>query len=195
MLIFILENLGNFHGIYKNSIVDSHVYTWNCCLYWYIRVFLGPSRTIRTRSSTSSILFITAFEELTGFVRCMLRLCINTRDELIVVDLERISFIKADGNYTHIMYISGQQFSISLGLSKLEQLIRQVYPMNQRSPFIRLGRSFIINQTYLFSIHVLKQKLMLSDCQKNIHTLNIPKTLLKEYKQLIVEQRSKKENE
>ena len=38
----------------------------------------------------------------------MLRLCINTRDELIVVDLERIAFLKADGNYTHIMYISGQ---------------------------------------------------------------------------------------
>lgn len=125
----------------------------------------------------------------------MLRLCINTRDELIVVDLERIAFLKADGNYTHIMYISGQQFSISLGLSKLEQLIRQVYPMNQRSPFTRLGRSFIINQTYLFSINVLKQKLVLSDSQKNTHVLNIPKTLLKEYKQLIVEQRSKKENE
>ena len=55
------------------------------------------------------------------------------------------------------------------------------------SPFVRLGRSLIINQRYLTEISILKQKLILSDNDGHSFALNVPKPLLKEYKEKINE--------
>lgn len=122
----------------------------------------------------------------------MLRLCINSRDELFIINLEELAYLQANGNYTLVVYIGGQQLLVSLGLSHLEEMIRQVYSKNQGNPFVRLGRSYLINQKYLYQIHVLKQKLTLSDFRKNIYSLTISKILLKQYKDIIQKQYGKK---
>ena len=41
-----------------------------------------------------------------------------------------------------------------------------IVPKDRRSPFVRLGRSLLVNQTYLTHINVLKQRLTLSDNQE-----------------------------
>lgn len=115
----------------------------------------------------------------------MLKLCINSRDELFVLDLDRVAYIQASGNYSRIVYIGGMQTMITLGLSKLEDLIKMTIPKERRSPFVRLGRSLIVNQTFLSHINVLKQRLTLSDNQEHSYVLEVPKTLLKAYKDLI----------
>lgn len=115
----------------------------------------------------------------------MLKLCINSRDELFVLDLDRVAYIQASGNYSRIVYIGGMQTMITLGLSKLEDLIKMTIPKERRSPFVRLGRSLIVNQTFLSHINVLKQRLTLSDNQERSYVLEVPKTLLKAYKDLI----------
>lgn len=53
----------------------------------------------------------------------MLKLCINSRDELFVLDLDKVAYIQASGNYSRIVYIGGMQMMITLGLSKLEGMI------------------------------------------------------------------------
>ena len=90
----------------------------------------------------------------------MLKLCINSRDELFVLDLDKVAYIQASGNYSRIVYIGGM-------------------------PFVRLGRSLLVNQTYLTHINVLKQRLTLSDNQEHSYVLDVPKALLKAYKDLI----------
>ena len=74
---------------------------------------------------------------------------------------------------------------ITLGLSKIETLIKMTTPKGTRSPYVRLGRSLLINQTYLVNINVLKQRLTLSDNEEHVHTLAVPKALLRAYKDLI----------
>ena len=37
----------------------------------------------------------------------MKKVCINTRDELLIIDLDRVAFFQANGNYTRLTYISG----------------------------------------------------------------------------------------
>ena len=119
----------------------------------------------------------------------MIKLCLNSRDELIIINLEKVAFLEANGNYTKLFYIEEkQQLLISLGLSKVEAMIREVLPKGKQSAFIRMGRSIIINQNYLCHINILKQRLTLSDCGKNIYHLNISKVLLKEYKDIIQKQ-------
>lgn len=115
----------------------------------------------------------------------MLKLCINSRDELFVLDLDKVAYIQASGNYSRIVYIGGMQMMITLGLSKLEGMIKMIVPKDRRSPFVRLGRSLLVNQTYLTHINVLKQRLTLSDNQEHSYALDVPKALLKAYKDLI----------
>lgn len=115
----------------------------------------------------------------------MPRLCINSRDELIIIDLEKVAYLRAQGNYTEVMYIEGQSLLLTLGLSRLETMIRDSMPKDRPGIFARMGRSLIINQRYLTRISVLNQKLTLSDRGKNAYSLSVPKDLLKGYKKAI----------
>lgn len=122
----------------------------------------------------------------------MYKLCLNARDELLIIDLEKIAFFQANGNYTHLNYILGETHLLTIGLSKVEDLIRITWPKDKPSPFVRLGRSLIINQNYLSEISVLKQKITLSDRGQHAYSLSVPKPLLKEYKEKINEMYIKK---
>jgi len=117
----------------------------------------------------------------------MPNLCLNSRDELILIDVDKIAFLQANGNYTRLTYIGGQQVLLTIGLSGVEELIRHALPKNCPGAFVRLGRSLIINQLFLCSISVPKQKIVLSDRGKNSYTLTVPKDLLKVYKRKIAE--------
>lgn len=117
----------------------------------------------------------------------MKKLCLNSRDELIIIALEKVAFFQAKGNYTHMNYLHGETHLLTTGLSKVEEFIRKSWPKDQPSPFIRLGRSLIINQTYLTEISVLKQRIRLSDYEGHSYLLAVPKPLLKEYKEKINE--------
>lgn len=117
----------------------------------------------------------------------MYKLCLNSRDELLIIDLEKIAYFQANGNYTHLCYISGDTHLLTIGLTKVEEYLRKTWPKEAPSPFVRLGRSLIINQRFLCEIGVLKQKLILSDNDGHSYTLNVPKPLLREYKEKINE--------
>ena len=122
----------------------------------------------------------------------MKKICLNNRDEMIVLFVDNIAYIMADGNYTKICYIGGMTTVLSFGISKVETLVSASYADGEVSPFVRLGRSVIINQWFLYDINVLKQHLVLSDCMKNTITLKLPKPLLKKYKDLVSKSTIKK---
>lgn len=122
----------------------------------------------------------------------MKKICLNNRDEIIMLFVDNIAYIMADGNYTKICYIGGMTTVLSFGISKVETLVSASYADGEVSPFVRLGRSVIINQWFLYDINVLKQHLVLSDCMKNTITLKLPKPLLKKYKDLVSKSTIKK---
>lgn len=112
---------------------------------------------------------------------------------MVMLFVDNIAYIMADGNYTKICYIGGMNTVLAFGLSKVEKMISESYTIGQVSPFVRLGRSVIINQLFLYDINLLKQHLVLSDCMKNTITLKLPKALLKKYKDLVSRSTVKKE--
>lgn len=111
---------------------------------------------------------------------------------MIMLFVDNIAYIMADGNYTKICYIGGMTTVLSFGISKVETLVSASYADGEVCPFVRLGRSVIINQWFLYDINVLKQHLVLSDCMKNTITLKLPKPLLKKYKDLVSKSTIKK---
>lgn len=113
-------------------------------------------------------------------------ICINTRDELNLIDLDLVACINANGNYSNVMYIDGNKIMVSVGLSQFESIIKDaVIKSNIANTFVRLGRSVIVNNRYLSQINILKQKLTLSDRGTHAYQLTVPKNLLKSYKELI----------
>lgn len=116
-------------------------------------------------------------------------ICINSRDELNLVDLDKIACVQANGNYSNIMYIEGQKLMISIGLSQFEQIINKAAEKTAdgsgTNPFVRLGRSVIINKRYLTQISMTKQKLLLSDRGKHAYQLIVPRQTLKAFKDTI----------
>ena len=114
---------------------------------------------------------------------------------MVILFVDNIAYIMADGNYTKICYIGGMTTVLSFGLSKVEAMVSAAYAEGTISPFVRLGRSVIINQLFLYDINILKQHLVLSDCMKNTITLKLPKPLLKKYKDLVSRSTIKKESE
>lgn len=115
----------------------------------------------------------------------MKKLCINNRDEMILLSIDEIAYVMADGNYVSISYITGKKCILSLGLSKFFEMITKVYGNVSVCPFIKLGRSVIVNQTYLYEINILKQLLTLSD-NKMTFSIKMPKQLLKSYREMIL---------
>lgn len=116
----------------------------------------------------------------------MKKICINNRDELVMLHVNKIAYLLADGNYTKIVYISGTPITLSLGISKVQDILLASYKEQEVCPFVRLGRSLIINQMYLYNINVLQHRLQLSDAIHPVLTLSVPRQLLKNYKEQIV---------
>lgn len=126
----------------------------------------------------------------------MAKLYFNTRDELKCIETDLVAVVLANGNYSRVVYITKREVTLTTGISKLEVMLKKYNSKNNR--FIRLGRSCIINHSYLVRIDVLKQMLVLSDNDKNEIRVTIPKNILKSYKSATVksiELKSDKKNE
>ena len=116
----------------------------------------------------------------------MKKILINKRDEMVVVHLDNLAYLLADGSYTKIVYIGCMQKTLAIGITDMEKIITNAYS-KKTSPFIRLGRSLILNQSFLYSINLMKHRITLSDTIKNVLQLELPKPLLKKYKNLLVQ--------
>jgi len=110
----------------------------------------------------------------------MAKLYFDSRDELTCVDTDLVAVVQANGNYSRVIYINKREVMLTCGISKLETILRS--NNSKKNRFIRLGRSFIINHSFLHKIDVLKQQLILSDGDKNEVRIKLPKLILKSYK-------------
>jgi DNA-binding LytR/AlgR family response regulator len=115
----------------------------------------------------------------------MRKLCLTSRDELIIIDLRKVAYMEADGNYTSVFMIDGMKIMLSFGLGKMEDYLKGSMDLDEPSPFTRLGRKLIINENYLFRISITRQKLVLSDQISHSYVIPLAKNLLKAYKEVI----------
>ena len=128
----------------------------------------------------------------------MRRVLFNSRDELISIDLEKVALVKANGNYSTLYYISQREVMLSFGITKVFELIQNAH-LTERQ-FVKIGRSLIINQTFLERIDVLRQQLILTDGsvlfdgkekRTNEIRVTVPKNLLRAYKAMLTQPREK----
>lgn len=114
-----------------------------------------------------------------------LYLHLNTRDEFLRIDVSKIVYFEADGNYTNIVLANNLKGVVCMNLARMQQLLSD-HLKEQAGIFVRVGKRHIINHTYIYQIHTLKQKLVLSDGLHFVYTLDISKDALKNLKDLYV---------
>ena len=110
-------------------------------------------------------------------------LYLNSRDELYKIDITRIVFFEADGNYTGFTLCNGQKGSVCMNLAQMQKLIAENLS-DSAATFARTGKRHIINMNYVFHISLLKQRLTLSDGASFAYDLDISKEALKKLKDI-----------
>ena len=81
----------------------------------------------------------------------------NSRDELQRIEVSKIVYFEADGNYTDIVMVNKLRASVCMNLGEMERaLAAQI--CDEAKKFMRIGKRFIINMRYVYSINVLKQQ-------------------------------------
>lgn len=111
-------------------------------------------------------------------------LTISTANDLVRIIPECVVYIASDGNYSTLVQTDGEMRMLSYQLGHIESLIENQLGVH---PFVRIGKSLIINCSYIYYINVPKQKLILSDTKTFNHQLSASKEALKQLKDHIIE--------
>lgn len=120
----------------------------------------------------------------------MTKIIFNTRDELILFDIDKIALVQANGNYSRIINIRNRVTTVTMGISRVESALKDTQGTHR---FLRLGRSLIVNHSLLYRIDVLKGLLVLSDGEHELR-ITASKDMLKSYKNAVEESMKPKEN-
>ena len=112
------------------------------------------------------------------------QLTISTSIDLVRIAPDRIVYISADGNYSRLVQADNEERVLSYQLGQIEKMISSQLG-SDGNVFIRIGKSLIINRSYINYIFIPKQKLVLSDVTSFSHSVTASKEALKELKELI----------
>lgn len=107
------------------------------------------------------------------------------RDELLRIDMDKIVYFQADGNYTDIVMANGQHASICMNLASMEKVLADNYK-ERSSLFARVGKSAIVNLVYVYHINLLRHRLVLSDGATFSFNIEVSKEALKKLKEIMI---------
>lgn len=110
-------------------------------------------------------------------------LFLNSRDELLRLDINNIVYFEGEGNYTNIVSANKLKGLVCLNLSRIQAILDE--KLREHSIiFARVGKRYIVNLNYIYSINLTRQKLVLSDGYMFAFQLDIAKEALKKLKDL-----------
>lgn len=108
----------------------------------------------------------------------------NSRDELLRMDISKIVYFEADGNYTNIILANKLCGVICMNLAQTEKILSA--QLKEKSQiFARIGKSYIINLRYIYQINSIKKRLVLSDYVTFSYQLEVSKEALKRLKDMM----------
>ncbi|GAE17252.1 LytTR family DNA-binding domain-containing protein [Bacteroides pyogenes] len=112
------------------------------------------------------------------------QLVISTSIDLVRIAPDRIVYIVSDGNYSTLVQTDNEVRMLSFQLGQIEKILSSQLG-SEGNIFIRIGKSLIINRSYIYYISIPKQKLTLSDIVSFSHTVTASKEALKQLKELL----------
>lgn len=108
----------------------------------------------------------------------------NNRNELIRINLTKVIYYEAYGNYSYAMFANKIKVMLPVGLTDMERIIVQQLKERART-FLHIGKRFIVNTEYILLVNVPKQQLLLSDMKApTAFNLPVSKEALKKIKNM-----------
>ena len=114
------------------------------------------------------------------------RIYFNSRDKLIRLDIQKIVYFEGDGNYIYIVVANSQKVCLTMNLAHTEEALASQLG-EQAKCFMRIGKRFIVNMSYIYQVDIQKQILMLSDCEHFQFQLPVSKEALRTVKELVIQ--------
>lgn len=111
-------------------------------------------------------------------------LVISTSVDLMRAASADIVFISSDGNYSSFVFTYGESRVVTMQLGQVERMLAEQLT-HSGADFIRIGKSLIINRTFISYINITKQQLVLSDGRSTSHSLTASRDALKQLKELM----------
>ena len=112
-------------------------------------------------------------------------LYLKTRDDFYRLDISKIVFFEAQGNYTSFCLCNKQRGMMCISLARMTELLKQSLG-DKAARFARVGKRFIINVNYVYHINMLKRHLILSDGERFAYQLPVSAEALKLLRDLFV---------
>lgn len=112
------------------------------------------------------------------------QLIISTSIDLVRIAPDKIVYISSDGNYSTLVQTDNEVRMLSYQLGQIETMISSQLG-SDGNVFIRIGKSIIINSSYIYYINIPRQKLILSDAASFSHSVTASKEALKQLKELL----------
>ena len=105
----------------------------------------------------------------------------NLRDQLLRLEIAKIVYFEADGNYTKVVMANKIKVELPLSLANMEKVLSSQLG-EKAATFMRIGKRFIINRRYICDVNIPKQYLMLTDFALFAYQLPISKAALRSIK-------------
>jgi two-component system LytT family response regulator len=93
------------------------------------------------------------------------RIYVNTQKQILILQLDEVLYIEAEGSYTNFHMLDGKVIVSGKNLKKYSEQVEQ------NPDFIKIHRSYIINQSHLESIN--KKKLEMTFLFKNKQEIKV----------------------
>ena len=114
------------------------------------------------------------------------RLIFNSRDELLRIDVARIVYFEADGNYTYIVTCNKLKSAVCMNLGQMEDVLANRLK-EKKSIFARIGKKYIVNLNYIYKINPLKKQMVLTDFSNFAYQLDLSREALKSLKDIMLQ--------
>jgi len=118
-------------------------------------------------------------------------LTISNANELIRIPAESLVYVSSDGNYSDMGTRDGHKHTVTVQLGMIEEMIKDQMPGRSRE-FVRIGKSLIVNLSFVHYIYPSKKQIVLSDCHTFKFSLEASKEALKLLKEYVEPKTTKK---
>lgn len=83
-------------------------------------------------------------------------LYLNSRDELLRLDIDNIVYFEGEGNYTNIISANKLKGVVCMNLCKVQEVLNEKLK-EHAIIFARVGKRYIINLNYIYSITLVSR--------------------------------------
>lgn len=104
---------------------------------------------------------------------------------MLSIDLSRVVYFIADGNYTRVILDNKVVCTIGFNLSKMETTLSEYYKSHSGPSFVRTGKSHIINLDRVLQVNIAKTRIVMVGSGENVFTVEASRDAVKKLKELM----------